>query len=152
MRILLLSAFWVVGCSPALSNDLFVRDGDSFALNDQEIRLWGIDAPEYHQVCFQNDKPIPCGKYARQRLENLLTDKDINCKRVNTDRYKRTIARCYVEGVDVAAEMVLAGFAFDYLRYSNGAYSNQQKAAKNECRGLWSMKFEWPWEYKKRKK
>ena len=71
---------------------------------------------------------------------------------MNTDRYKRTIARCYVDGIDIAAEMVRAGFAFDHLRYSNGAYSNQQKAAKNEHRGLLSTKFEWPWIWKKYKK
>ncbi len=73
------------------------------------------------------------------------------CERVNTDRYKRILARCYVHGEDVAALMVGAGFAFDYPRYSNGAYAEQQKAAKNERRGLWSMEFEFPWHYKRRK-
>jgi len=47
--------------------------------------------------------------------------------------------------------MVSSGFAFDYTRYSRGAYSVEQKTAKNERRGLWSMDFEFPWIYKRRK-
>ena len=151
MQLYLILAFFILGTSSALADDLFVRDGDSFVLNGQEIRLWGIDAPEYHQSCYEGSKRVPCGKYARQRLENLLKDEELNCERVNTDRYKRTVARCYVRGKDIAALMVRSGFAFDNTRYSRGAYSEQQKAAKNERRGLWSMNFEMPWMYKRRK-
>lgn len=152
MKLYLILAFFILGTSPALAGDLFVRDGDSFVLNGQEIRLWGIDAPEYHQSCYQGSKSVPCGKYARQRLENLLKDEKLSCARVNTDRYKRTVARCYVRGQDVAALMVGSGFAFDYTRYSRGAYSEHQKAAKSERRGLWSMDFEMPWNWKKTKR
>ena len=51
--------FWAVvalAASPALANDLFVRDGDSFVMDGQEVRLWGIDAPEYHQTCIKGDR------------------------------------------------------------------------------------------------
>jgi endonuclease YncB( thermonuclease family) len=151
MRFLLITAFLILSSAPALSSDLFIRDGDSFAMNGKEHRLRGIDAPEYRQYCLKDDQSVPCGKYARQRLENLLTGKELECERITTDRYQRTIARCTVEGEDVAALMVRSGFAFDYPRYSNGAYAEQQKAAKDEDRGLWSMKFEFPWHYKRRK-
>tara|TARA_Y100000294_G_scaffold76788_1_gene72308 strand:+ start:50 stop:505 length:456 start_codon:yes stop_codon:yes gene_type:complete len=151
MRFLLITAFLILSSATALSDDLFIRDGDSFAMNGIELRLWGIDAPEYRQYCLKDDQSVPCGKYARQRLENLLTGKELECERITTDRYQRTIARCTVEGEDVAALMVRSGFAFDYPRYSNGAYSEQQKAAKTERRGLWSMEFEFPWHYKRRK-
>jgi endonuclease YncB( thermonuclease family) len=140
-----------LAASPALANDLFVRDGDSFAIDGQEVRLWGIDAPEYHQICFKDGKSTPCGKYSRQRLENLMKNEQLQCERVDIDRYKRIVARCYIQGEDLAALMVRAGFAFDYPRYSKGAYSKQQKAAKNELRGLWSMDFEMPWIWKRKK-
>lgn len=151
MKLYLLITCLVLSASPALASDLFIRDGDSFAIGGQEVRLWGIDAPEYHQTCFKDGSSVPCGKYARQRLENLTKGANLQCERVNTDRYKRIVARCYVQGEDLAALMVRAGFAFDYPRYSKGAYSNQQKAAKNELRGLWSMDFEMPWIWKRKK-
>ncbi len=151
MRFLMISAFLILSSAPALSGDLFIRDGDSFAMNGKELRLWGIDAPEYRQYCLKDNKSVPCGKYARQRLENLLSGKELECERIITDRYQRTIARCIVEGEDVASQMVRSGFAFDYPRYSNGAYAEQQKAAKDERRGLWSMEFEFPWHFKRRK-
>ena len=49
MRFLLITAFLILSSAPALSADLFIRDGDSFAMNGKELRLWGIDAPEYRQ-------------------------------------------------------------------------------------------------------
>ena len=151
MRFHIFLAVVVLAASPALANDLFVRDGDSFAIDGQEVRLWGIDAPEYHQTCFKDGKTTPCGKYARQRLENLMKDEQLQCERVDIDRYKRIVARCYIQDEDLAALMVRAGFAFDYPRYSKGAYSKHQKAAKNERRGLWSMDFEMPWIWKREK-
>ena len=151
MKLYLLITFALLAASPALASDLFIRDGDSFAIDGQEVRLWGIDAPEYHQTCIKSGSNVPCGKYARQRLENLTKGVDLQCEKVNTDRYKRTVARCYVHGEDLAALMVRAGFAFDYPRYSKGAYNRQQKAAKNELRGLWSMKFDMPWIWKRKK-
>ena len=151
MRFHIILAVVILAASPALANDLFVRDGDSFAIDGQEVRLWGIDAPEYHQICSKDGKSTPCGKYSRQRLENLMKNEQLQCERVDIDRYKRIVARCYIQGEDLAALMVRAGFAFDYPRYSKGAYSKQQKAAKNELRGLWSMDFEMPWIWKRKK-
>lgn len=52
MRFHIILAVGILAASPALANDLFVRDGDSFSIGGQEVRLWGIDAPEYHQNCF----------------------------------------------------------------------------------------------------
>ena len=151
MRFHIFLAVVVLASSPALASDLFVRDGDSFAIDGQVVRFWGIDAPEYHQNCFKDSKTVPCGKFARQRLENLMKDEELQCERVDIDRYKRIVARCYIQDEDLAALMVRAGFAFDYPRYSKGAYSKHQKAAKNERRGLWSMDFEMPWIWKRKK-
>lgn len=64
------------------------------------MRLWGIDAPEYHQTCLKNTMPLPCGKYARQRLDNLIKDAPLQCDYVDRGSYKRIIARCYVQRED----------------------------------------------------
>ena len=36
----------------AAKSKIYVVDGDSIFIGEREIRLSGIDAPEYHQSCF----------------------------------------------------------------------------------------------------
>jgi len=43
---------------------------------------------------------LPCGKYARQRLDNLIKDAPLQCDYVDRGSYKRIIARCYVQRED----------------------------------------------------
>lgn len=39
-------------------------DGDSFIIQGRKVRLWGIDAPEYYQNCFDTEgNEYPCGKF-----------------------------------------------------------------------------------------
>ncbi len=57
---LFLSLLLVGACisdSPTPSRDVYVKDGDNFILNDEEVRLWGIDAPEFNQECVKNQVP-----------------------------------------------------------------------------------------------
>ena len=50
-----------------------VKDGDSFYLGDDEIRLWGIDAPEFFQKCDDGaGAEYPCGR--NRSTINLLKD------------------------------------------------------------------------------
>ena len=43
----------------------YVIDGDSLTIGDKEIRLIGIDAPEYNQTCFDdNNSEYDCGQEA----------------------------------------------------------------------------------------
>lgn len=51
--------------SAAADTKLYVKDGDSFVLGAQEIRLWGIDAVELHQFCWKDGGEYPCGQQAR---------------------------------------------------------------------------------------
>ena len=45
--------------------------------------------------------------------------------------------------------MVRSGYAFDYPKYSKKKYSKDQIYAKNNKLGLWSMKFDYPWIWRK---
>src|SRR5262245_101081 len=47
-----------------LQGRVTVNDGDSITLGTERIRLLGIDAPEYDQVCRKNDAGYPCGHQA----------------------------------------------------------------------------------------
>ena len=47
-----------MGRSPASGNNYHAIDGDSFKAGNIEVRLYGIDAPEYRQMCSDSGKQI----------------------------------------------------------------------------------------------
>ena len=78
-----------------------VIDGDSIFIGKREIRLSGIDAPEYKQLCYNAaGKAYPCGELAFRALKKMVDD-SLECRSVTTDRYKREVAVCYVGGEDI---------------------------------------------------
>ena len=45
--------------------------------------------------------------------------------------------------------MVKNGYAFDYPKYSKKKFAKEQVYAKENKLGLWSMKFQFPWDFRK---
>jgi endonuclease YncB( thermonuclease family) len=119
-----------------------VVDGDSLNVNGREIRLYGIDAPEYNQTCGQN---VKCGRDAMRHLAGLINGREVVCEEKTIDRYKRSVSVCKVEGVDIGASMVRDGFAVSY-----GGYFSEEAEAKANKRQLWNMEFELPSDYRAR--
>lgn len=118
-----------------------VIDGDSIVVNGVEMRVEGIDAPEYKQLCQdENKQEYRCGIKAKEYMKNLLKNAEVHCKNLGVDRYKRQISVCYVGDKDINAEMVKAGWAVAYDRY-NDAYVEIEKQAKKNKQGIWKGKF-----------
>lgn len=109
-------------------------DGDSLRLDGVEIRLMGIDAPEFDQPCFREGRPWRCGPAARAHLARALAQGEANCVSNQRDRYGRALARCSVNGVEINAAMVREGMAFAY----GDAYRREQAEARDARRGLWA--------------
>ncbi len=126
-----------------------VIDGDTIKIQGISIRLSGIDAPEMKQLCFKNDVAFNCGLSAKMHLEKLIKkDKGkANCKFENLDKYGRILGNCV--GLNVA--MVADGWAVAYTRYSD-EYLHWQKIAKKQKLGLWSTKFDYPEEWRRKYK
>lgn len=121
-------------------NKIKVIDGDSLIVNGVEVRLHGIDAPEYKQYCFRKDgSKYRCGVAARDYLQILVKGK-INCETKAKDRYKRSVAVCYANGEDINLKMVENGWAVAYTRYGD-EYKNAEKNARREKLGIWQGKF-----------
>ena len=135
---------------PAHAETVHVIDGDGLRINGQTVRLWGIDAPELRQTCQQGGKGYACGELARDALQRAVGGSLPRCEAVSTDRYGRTVARCFVAGRDLAAVMVADGWAVDWPRYSRGAYASMQDTAQAAKRGQWAGFFVAPWEWRKR--
>lgn len=123
-----------------------IRDGDTMLLGDQTIRLYGIDAPEYHQNCKDgNGKDWPCGTAARLQLAALAASGSIICAPQAQDRYGRTVARCSSAGVpDMAAAMTSAGLAVSPAERGTAAYAQEEADARSAKRGIWQGVFQIP--------
>ena len=48
--------------------------------------------------------------------------------------------------------MVRNGYAFDYPKYSKNKYAKYQEYAKKNQLGIWKMKFDYPWLWRKKNK
>ena len=118
-------------------------DGDSLMIGDTRIRLFGIDAPEFDQVCNRPTGHWACGKEAADRLATLVTGREVRCFPLDTDQYDRVLARCSVRGVDLNRTMVAKGYAVAYRRYSLD-YVATEESARAAKLGLWSGTFDMP--------
>lgn len=57
---------------------LHAVDGDSLEDENRRIRLEGIDAPEYKQYCFdENKQKYMCGQDSLKYLQNLMAGKKL---------------------------------------------------------------------------
>lgn len=135
-----------------LSGPAFVIDGDTIELEGQRVRLFGLDAPEGRQPCYDADgAPWACGSSASDYLRALVQDKPVRCHSRDRDRYGRVVAQCWVGSVDVAAQLVLHGLAVAYRRYASD-YIPAEQQARNRRVGIWSGAFEMPWDWRRGQK
>lgn len=122
-----------------------VVDGDSLQVAGREIRLAGIDAPEFRQTCLGPRGEEPCGRKARDALVRLVGTGPIDCTVVDRDRYDRDVALCRIAGRDVNAEMVRQGHAVAY-----GRFETEEAEARTARRGVWATRFERPADWRAR--
>lgn len=105
----------------------WVIDGDTIDIRGLRIRLAGIDAPELDH---------PYGKTAKWTLVNLCKGHEVRAVFDGDRSHDRTVAACYLpDGRDLAAEMVKAGMAIDWPKFSRGKYAGLEPAGIR--RKLW---------------
>ena len=135
-------------CNIAFATNLKVIDGDTIILNDEKIRFSGIDTPELNQVCKNGDQKIFCGISVRKILIKKIGNKTPVCIREGKDIYKRILAECFIDGESLSSFLVKNGYAFAYRKYSKKFIEEEEFARTNKL-GLWSMKFQYPWDFRK---
>ena len=130
------------------SQDIKITDGDTIKINGEKIRFSGIDTPELKQTCIKKGESNPCGITAKQILVDKIGDNKVTCVSEGKDHYKRTLAECFVKDESLSSYLVRSGYAFAYRRYSKKFIADENYAKFNKL-GMWSMVFDYPWDFRK---
>lgn len=97
-----------------------VRDGDTIVVGSMPIRLNGLAAPEGDE---------PGGATATHAMIELVRDRRLRCELNGEGTHDRCVGVCYLEGMDIAEALVLAGLARDCPRFSGGRYRDAEEIA-----------------------
>ena len=125
-----------------------VIDGDTIHIGKLKYRFFGIDAPEIKQICEKDNTKIQCGVIAKNVLKNKIADKIPECIVKDKDRYQRLVAECFIGKESFSRFMVREGYAVAYSQYSKDFIGDEKYAKENKL-GIWSMNFQIPSEYRK---
>ena len=129
----------------------YIIDGDSLVIRrdtkTMEVRLWGIDAPEYDQ---------PDSDSAKAALMKLALERRAKVQIKYRDRYGRYVALLYIDGLNVNETMVRTGHSWVYERYCDEPLCESWKRLEDEARknkrGLWAGSNPVaPWRWKARR-
>ena len=123
-----------------------VLDGDTVMVlrNKQttKVRLAEIDAPEKAQTF---------GETSRRSLSDMVLGKQVNVSSQAVDQYGRMVAHLSLNDMDVNAEQIRRGMAWEYSHFhGNKTLVALQEEAKQVPRGLWALSDPMaPWEWRK---
>jgi endonuclease YncB( thermonuclease family) len=127
-----------------------IHDGDTLRIRQggkvTKVRFCGIDAPELAQ---------PLGVESRDYLMRLVGDGAVRVVTVEQDKYDRTVAELFLaDGRSVNVEMVRAGMAYHYAKYSGncavkGAIGLAEDEARSKRLGGWASEYQKPWDYRR---
>ena len=92
-----------------------IIDGDTIEINKEKIRFGGINSPERNEVGY---------RLAKYELKEKIKNNTLVCMREkDKDKYRRTVAECFINGESLSSFMVKKGYACDYIYYSKGKYA-----------------------------
>jgi len=138
-----------------------VIDGDSIQVGDTVLQLSGIDAPELGQTCDDGGRHWPCGLDAAYRLRKLIaltSTPEISCFRVVASFVGARVATCMRGGEDLSVAMLQAGDAVvvpegapHYVAAEAPFYAEAELAARQASLGIWASKFEFPWDWRRKR-
>lgn len=120
--------------------------GDRLRVAGSVLTLDGIEAPEPAQQCTRKSGSWRCGAASKDTLAALVRNRRVSCD-VLDDSATGKRARCYVEGNDVAEELVRKGSVFSSGGFLS-RYSGIESEAQDQKIGLWSGDADRPQDYR----
>ncbi len=141
------------GESGGVATVIKIIDGDSIRViyrsESIDVRLWGIDTPEYKQ---------PFSKKAANFTRKMVAGKSVSLEVKDWDDYGRMVAIVKTgRGGSLNEALIKAGLAWVHIYYCKEAICDSWYGYEKEVRlkniGLWSEKNPVaPWVWKRRKK
>lgn len=112
-----------------------VIDGDTLVTKQGEkVRLASVDAPEYPKGCYSEQ--------SKERLVQLVLNKNIKIEKIGTDNFGRTVAYIYDNKLNINKVMVTEGLAMLDKNTKETVVTLEIEQAVREAqlakRGLWS--------------
>ena len=95
-----------------------ITDADAINVNGREIRLAGLDAPEYGQPAVIHGRTVDHGGIIKHRLIKLISGKKVRAVITDVDKYHRLIGTVYLGETDINEFMVKSGLGCCCLRQS----------------------------------
>lgn len=136
-------ALWIALSTPALAQ-VTVIDGDTIRIGNAEYDLQDIDAPEYRQTCVDG---LPAGVMAFDVLRELVRGRAVTCEPGRTVHHGWGVAVCRVDGLDLGAMMVRAGWAWvlvrsntEYVRLETEAWAARKGVHGHDCLPAWDWR------------
>ncbi|MBS3080352.1 thermonuclease family protein [Candidatus Pacearchaeota archaeon] len=111
-----------------------VIDGDTIVVEGEHVRLLGIDSDEKGDKCY---------KEAKEKLEKVILNKEVELERENKDRdqYKRLLRYVFVDEENVNLRMVEEGYAiarfYDTKKYKEEIIDAEENAREKKIGCKW---------------
>ena len=127
-------------------------DGDSLTISrpgqgEVEIRLYGVDAPEFKQAF---------GRAAKKHLAGFLLWQQVEVETLGRDRYGRPVVIISKNGLNVNEKIVQDGYAWVYRQYCKESFCKDWLMLESNARekelGLWQQDQPVPpWKFRNKK-
>ena len=115
-----------------------IIDGDTFYLEDERVRLIGINTPESYEECYNK---------GTEKLKELILDKQVFLEKgvLETDEYGRLLRYVFVDDIFVNLEMIRSGYAYSWkiepdIKYSVQFEDTENYARENGIGCLWGQR------------
>jgi len=132
-------------------------DGKRLIINGQKIQLYGVDAPEFDQMCQKKEthQPFQCGVISAHKLKRMIDHvAEITCIEKGTTDNGTLLASCFDGRIDINEQIILRGWAIVDEHASVKKYKRIEQYVKfdtvNEV--IWQDDFIKPWEWRKGKR
>ena len=122
--------------SRTITGKAWVTDGDGIRVARREVRIAGLDAPEWDQKARHRDGYwFNHGKRVKSALIQEIGGKHVRVSVEGTDKFGRLLGSVTYEGGDIGEWLVREGHAI--AAYSD-RYIHVEREAREAKRGMWA--------------
>ena len=131
-----IAIFAFVKCFRRITGKAYVTDGDGIRVAGQEVRLAGLDAPEWDQKAKHQDGYwFNHGKRVKSALIREIGGKQVRVSVEGTDKFGRRLGIVTYKGRDIGEWLVREGHA---IAAYGDRYLHIEREAREAKRGMWA--------------